>query len=157
MEKSKKASVCILVILAAFIFSILAMSFVNQYEQMHNGMDLGQETVLLDFQSLTRSNGNYNVCLAINTSTPTTLDKLVIGPLNNTAGSIITSKEVNSLNIYLNGTARDMAEPLNYHLNSGDCVQVIFSLPCTEYASNSTVGIAVFTSQAEYFQETALP
>jgi hypothetical protein len=162
MEKSQKASVCIFIILVAFCLSIFAMYVVNQYDQMHMYHGPGQETVFLDFQSITKSNGYYNISLAINVLAPQSLDKLVIGPMNNTAGSIITSKEeVNSLNMSLNGTAvdtaADMAKQLNYHLNSGDCVQVNFRLPCTEYSSNSTIGVDVFTSQAMYFQEMGLP
>jgi hypothetical protein len=162
MEKSEKASVCSIIMISAFSLSIVAMSFVNQYDQMHNGMDLGEETAFLDFQSITKSNGYYTISLAINASAPQSIDKIVIGPMNNTAGSIITSKkEVNSLHMSLNGTAMDtaadLAKKLNYHLNSGDCVQVTFTLPCTEYASNSTISVTVYTSQAMYYYETGLP
>jgi hypothetical protein len=129
---------------------------------MHNGMDLGQESIWLDFQSSTKSNGYYNISLAINASAPQSLDKLLMGPINNTDGSIIKSKGgVNGLSIYLNGTVVDMAvdlsKQLNYHLNSGDCVQVNFTLPCSEYASNSTMGVVVFTSKETYGTETVLP
>jgi hypothetical protein len=54
--------------IAAFFLSIFAMSFVNQYEEYeeaHTPMIPGQETVLLDFQSLTKSNGCYNICLTV--------------------------------------------------------------------------------------------
>jgi hypothetical protein len=147
MDKSEKSSVCIVILIVAVSLSIVVMFFENQYEEAHINFGPVEETVSLDFQSVTRISGYYNICLAVNTSTPTTIDKLLINP-----------EEVNGLNIYLNGIAVDMAKPLNYHLNSGDYVKVNFALPCTEYASNSRMGVTVFTSpHAMYYQQTVFP
>jgi hypothetical protein len=66
MEKSQKASVCIIIMIVAFCLSILALYFVNQYDEAHFNFRPVDETVLLDFQSPTKSNGYYNISLAIN-------------------------------------------------------------------------------------------
>ena len=157
MEKSEKASLCVIILIDAFGFSIVAMYFENQYDETHFNVGPGQE-LWLDFQRLAKSNGDYHICLTVNTSVSQRIDKFLINPTNNTTGSITTSKEeVNNLDISINGTAVDMAKPLNNHLNSGDCVQVDFTFPCTEYASNSTIDVTVFTSHAMYYQYIVLP
>ena len=117
MEKSEKASVCIIIIIVAFSISLAAI-FRNQYDEAHIDMGPMEETLWLDFPSITKSSGYYNICLAVNASTPQRIDKILINP-----------EEVNGLNIYLNRTAVNISKSLNYQLNSGDSLQVNFTLP----------------------------
>jgi hypothetical protein len=132
------------------------MYFENQYEEAHIDMGPVEETVWIDFQGLIRSSGYCNISIAVNTSTPTRIDKILINPTNNSTSSIATG-DVNGLNIYVNGTAVDITKSLNYHLNGGDNLQVNFTMPFSDYASNSTMGVTVFTSEGMYYKEMGLP
>lgn len=105
---------------------------------------LCQPSIYSRDQSVTISNGDYNICYSVKALLPVTIDKILINPNVNTNYSANT--EIGGLAIYLNSTTVKMVTSLNYHLNSGDELQVNIIMPCTEAHSNEA-SITIFCLQ----------
>ena len=136
----KKSSVSALIILIplTIIGSLILVGIATATNQ-HTDCRYNQESIDFHNQSVTIINGDYNISVSVSALRSESINKIQINPSNVTSVS-------------LNGTAVNIANPLNYHLNSGDYLQVNFLMPCTEAIPNQTA-ISIFTQQASYYQE----
>jgi len=82
-----------------------------------------QEGLQIEPRALTKNNSLYNISLIINAFDTETINKL---QLNENITGLIT---------YVNGTIVNTANPLKIKLNSGDLIEVNFTLPGDEYSS----------------------
>lgn len=149
-------SALIFIIPLTLIGSLLLVGFATVYQNNQWFPGPCPEALSFESQGTTKSNGYYNVSLAVNATLPARIDKLVIDPTSEGICSEMSNETLSGLTIYLNRTAVSTAAPLNYQLNSGDNLQVNFLFPCVSCAPNSTMDITVFTSEAIY-SEAILP
>jgi hypothetical protein len=90
---------------------------------------------------MTKNNSLYNISLTINAFAPERINKLQL------------NENLTGLTTYVNGTTVNTENPLQIKLNSGDLIEVNFTMPCAEYSSVNE--ITVFSSDAMYC--TGLP
>jgi|SRR5208282_400087 len=139
----KKSTISALIILIPLITisSLLLIGFATATNQ-HTDSRYNQLSLDFHNQSVTIINGDYNISLSVSALRSVSINKILINPSNVTLVS-------------LNGTAANTANQLNYHLNSGDYLQVNFLMPCTEAQLNQTA-ITIFTQQGMFYQEINL-
>ena len=101
-----------------------------------------QEGLQIEPRALTKNNSLYNISLIINAFDTETINKL---QLNENITGLIT---------YVNGTIVNTANPLKIKLNSGDLIEVNFTLPGDEYSSFKE--ITVFSTNAMYYMDLPL-
>ncbi len=90
-------------------------------------------------QGFTISNGYYNISVSVDAMQSASIQKIIINP-GNVEGEQ-ANEEISGLSTYLNGTAVNMAQALNYPVRSGDYLQVNFKMPYTEAYPNQTIVI----------------
>lgn len=126
----------IFVILIAALYTgwaVLAESSQSQF------MGPIQEGLQIEPKAMTESNGLCNISLIIKAFAPDTINKLSL------------NENVTGLTTYVNGATVNTANPLRIKLNSGDLVEVNFTMPCDEYSSVN--GITVVSTDATYWTE----
>jgi len=100
-----------------------------------------QEGLQIEPKVMTKNNNLYNISLTINAFETETINKLQL------------NVNLTGLTTYVNGTTVNTANPLQIKLNSGDLIQVNFTMPCDEYSSVNE--ITVISTDAMYY--TVLP
>ena len=135
MKKSNLiALVCVIAAIGAISLSLVTLASINRYESNGYVDSHSSDSDFPYVQGVTKSNGYYNISLAFsNVTDPIRLDNILINPNS--------QENVTDLTIYVNGTTVN-TYPLSY-LHSGDSLQVNLTLPCTEYASGSTISLCV--------------
>lgn len=96
-----------------------------------------QEGLAIEPTAKTKNNDLYNVSLTINAFDTQTINKLQL------------NENITGLTTYVNGTSVNTANPLQIKLNSGDLIQVNFTMPCAEYSSVNE--IMVISTDALYY------
>jgi hypothetical protein len=137
MKKSTMSALVFFIPLIV-IGSLILVGFAASANQ-HTDCRYTQMSIDFHNQSLTISHGDYNISVSVSALRSVSVNKILINPSNVTSVS-------------LNGAAVTIANPLNYHLNSGDYLQVNFLMPCIEASPNHTA-ITIFTQQGMYYQE----
>gem|GEM_PF-7128385 len=97
------------------------------------------EALQIEPKAMTENNGFYNVYLTVNAFGPDTINKIQL------------NENVTGLTTYINGTAVNMAQPLQIKLNSGDLIEVNFTMPCPEYCQVNA--ISVISTGAMYYMD----
>jgi hypothetical protein len=98
-------------------------------------------------QVVTRSNGYYNISLAFsNVTDPIRLDNILVNP---------NGQEDFDPTIYMNGTIMKRY-PLG-SLKRGDSLQVNLTLPCSEFASKSSLYLCIMGDSFGCGKEITLP
>jgi hypothetical protein len=108
-----------------------------------------QESFDIENSSVTINNGNYNISYSVYAIRPITIDKIRINPCNITIPS--ANSENSGVTIYINSNLINIANPLDYHVNSKNSLQVNVIIPMTVVNSNET-SIAIFTDQAMFYK-----
>jgi hypothetical protein len=134
------------------IGSLILVGFAASSNQ-HTDSRYSQESIDIQNQGVTISNGYYNISYSVNAIRPITIDKIRINPSNITVQN--TNNKVSGITVYINNTAVNIANPLKYHLNSVNNLKVNVIIPCSEAYSNKT-SITIFSPQGMFYQETAL-
>jgi len=142
MEKppsaDKALKILALVGLIALTCVILACMETNRNSQMRPV----QEIITVGNQGVRVNNQDYNISYSINAQQSATIDKILVKSSNSTDPSANT--EVRGATVYINGTAVNIANPLDYRIDSGNNLQVNVIIPCTKAFSNET-SILVFS------------
>ena len=124
----------IFVILVAELCTGLAVFAENSQPQCMGPM---QEGLQIEPKAMTESNSLYNISLTINAFSPERINKLQL------------NENVTGLTTYVNGTTINAANPLQIKLNSGDLIEVNFTMPCADYSSVNKV--IVFSTDTMYY------
>jgi hypothetical protein len=150
VKKSKLiALVCIIAAIGAICSSVVTFAVFGQHESQV-GSSVNRSSDYPVFQGVTKSNGYYNISLAFsNVYDPERLDNIVINPNS--------QENITGLTFYLNGTAVAPPNPASYSLKSGDSLQVNFTVPCSEFASGSTMLVYVVGDSFGWNTEVVLP
>ena len=151
LKKSKIiALVCIIAAIGAVCSSVVTFAAISQHES-HGGSYVNSHSSDCPcFQGVTKSNGYYNISLAFsNVTDPERLDNILINPNS--------QENISDLTFYLNGTAVNAPNPATYNLNSGDSLEVNFTVPCAEFASGSTMSVYVVGDSFGWGTEVVLP
>ncbi len=114
------------------------------------------EIISVRNQGVTVSNGDYNISYSINARQSTTIDKILVKSSNVTDPSMTT--EVSGATVYINGTDVNIANPLDYRIDSGNNLQVNVIIPCPKAFSNE-ISISIFSLNPYtlYYVKTMLP
>ncbi len=133
----KKSTISALVIIIPLI-TIVSISLIAYATGDRNQIPHPQY-VLYDIhcKSATVNNGEYNISVSVNATQSESIQKIILNPGDNKGEQAI--EEISGLNTYLNGTAVSTELPLNYHVRSGDYLQVNFIVPYTEAYQNQTI------------------
>ena len=144
------ALVCIIAALGAVCSSVITFAAISQHES-HGGLFVNSRSSDYPyFQGVTKSNGYYNISLAFSNVTDSErLDNVLINPNS--------QDNITDLTFYLNGTTIDAPNPAAYNLKSGDSLQVNFTVPCSEFASGSTMLVYVVGDSFGWNTEIVLP
>jgi hypothetical protein len=150
MKKSKMlASVCIIAAIGAVCSSVVTFAALSQHESQV-GSSVNRSSDYPYFQGVTKSNGYYNISLAFSKVYDSErLDNIIINPNS--------QENITGLTFYLNGTAVVAPNPASYNLKSGDSLQVNFTVPCSEFASGSTMLVNVVGDSFGWNTEVVLP
>ena len=104
-----------------------------------------QESLNLQVQGVSQNSSYCNVALSILNTSPSSV-RLTKIQMHGT--SVVT---------FINGTEIIDPRQMSFGLKSGDTLQVNLIAPIANYTPNATVGITVYTPQAQYYEETNLP
>ncbi len=134
MKKSNIiALACIIASIGAISLSLISLAIILPHNES-SGYDNSYSIDLPVLQSVTKSNGYYNISLGFSSVINSErLDNILVNPNSPETATDVT--------IYVNGTAMN-TYPLSY-LKAGDSLQVNLTLPCTEYAPGSTISLCV--------------
>jgi hypothetical protein len=137
MRKSVKIALSFLLVLIETVCFTLVFGAVLNYNESGGVVDPNSnDSVFPKVQSVTKSNGFYNIHLAfVNVTYPERLDNILINPHS--------SETITGLIAYLNGTALDAGAPITCGLESGDSLEINLTFPCIEFASGSTITLCV--------------
>ena len=126
-----------LVLIETFGFTLVfGVVLSSRHESSGVSDPYGNDSVLPVLQGVSKSNGYYNISLAfVNVTYPERLDNILVNPNN--------PEDVMGLIGYLNGTALAFGAPITYALKSGDSLRVDLTLPCSEFASGSSIYLCV--------------
>jgi hypothetical protein len=129
----KIALACLLVLIETFGFTLVFGAILSsRYESGGVPDPHANDSVLPVVQGVSKSNGCYNISLAfVNVTYRERLDNILVNPNS--------PEDVTGLVAYLNGTALDAGAPIACSLESGDSLQINLTLPCSEFASGSTI------------------
>jgi hypothetical protein len=135
-KSAKIVLVCFLVLIETFGFTLVFGCVLSRQESSEVVDPHANNSVLPSVQGVTKSNGYYNISLAFtNVTYRENLDNILVNPNS--------PEDVTGLIAYLNGTALDAGAPITCSLESGDSLQIDLTLPCTEFASGSTINLCV--------------
>lgn len=130
------ALVCVIVSVLTTSLTIVMFSSILPSHESRGGSLSGISYV----KGVTKSNGYYNISLLIpNVSNVTSSERL-----DNFGINQMSQEDLPDLIIYINGTAVDTSNPLRYNLKSCDSLQVNLMVPCTDYASGSTINVCLW-------------
>ena len=143
------ALVCIIAAIGAVCSSVVTFAALSQHEY-HVGSSVNRSSDYPVFQGATKGNGYYNISLAFSdVYNSERLDNILINPNS--------QENVTGLTFYLNGTAVAPPNPPSYDLKSGDSLQVNFAVPCSEFASGSTMLVYVVGDSFGWNTQVVLP
>lgn len=105
---------------------------------------------LINPENISLSDGYYNVSVTLvdTGAVPTLMQKFFVYPMPTSVVSI-TNKTIPDMTVYFNRTAQNPNQ-LNYALQDSDSLQVTCLIPEAGYASNTTMSLTIYTSQAIY-------
>lgn len=105
-------------------------------------------------QSVTASKGYYNISVSVIAMRSASIQKIIINPGDNEGEQAI--EEISGVSTYLNGTAVNMAQALNYPVRSGDYLQANFIMPYTAAYQNQTIFVIQAINPSPYTQMQSL-
>ncbi len=143
MNNKSKANVVVISFFIAFaVLILISMAFSGATPAPGPVI---QESLNLQVQGVSQNSSYFNVSLSILNQGPS-LERLTKIQMHGT--SVVT---------FINGTEIIDPSKMSYGLKSGDTIQVNLMTPIANYTPNATVGITVYTPQAQYYEETNLP
>ena len=119
-----------LMTIGSLMFAAYATGDQNQVPHMHG------ETFDIKCQGFTINNGYYNISVYVNAMQSVTI-QIIINP--GTVEGEQANEEISGVNTYLNGSAVSMGQALNYHIGSGDYIQMNFIMPYSWAYQNQTM------------------
>lgn len=116
-----------------------------------------QESLTLQVQNVTRSNGFYNVSLAITNTSDQAIKivKVRIGDLTNSY-SPYPLTDMTGAAVYYDDAQLSDANAMRCNINGGSTLQVNFIFAVANH-SPGTVAVTVYTPNTMYYEEAALP
>jgi len=137
MRMSVKIALSCLLVLIGTVGFTLVFGAVLAYNESDGVVDPhSNDSVFPKVESVTESNGFYNIHLAfVNVTYRERLDNILINPHS--------SETITGLIAYLNGTALDAGAPVTCGLESGDSLEINLTFPCIEFASGSSITLCV--------------
>ncbi len=143
MNNKSKANVVVISFFIAFaVLILISMAFSGATPAPGPVI---QESLNLQVQGVSQNSSYCNVALSILNTSPSSV-RLTKIQMHGT--SVVT---------FINGTEIIDPRQMSFGLKSGDTLQVNLIAPIANYTPNATVGITVYTPQAQYYEETNLP
>jgi hypothetical protein len=142
MEKPPSADKALKILALVCIIALTCVTLACIETKRNSQTRPVQEIITVRNQAVTLNNQNYNISYSIKAQQSTIIDKILVKSSNATDPSVNT--EVNGATVYINGTAVNIANPLDYRIDSGNNLQVNVIIPCTKAFSNET-SISVFS------------
>lgn len=137
-KEMKKSTVSALIFIIPLI-TIGALILAGFATATNQNQDMRPAPMPFDIQcqGVTLNNGYYNISVSVNAVQSASIQKIVINPGNVEGEQAV--EEISGVTTYLNGTAVNTAQALNYHIKSGDNLQVNFITTYNAVCENQTV------------------
>ena len=142
----KKSTVSALVILIPLLI-IGSLILVGVATASNRNMRPGPMLFDAQCQGVAINSGYYNISVSVNAMQSANIQKIIINPADLEGEQ--ANEEISGLSTYLNGTAVSTSNPLNYHIRSGDCLQVNFIVPNTWAYQNQTMFVIQATNYVQ--------
>jgi hypothetical protein len=130
------ALVCVIASILAVSLTVIIFTSILPHHESYGGSPSGISYI----KGVTKSNGYYDISLLI----PSVSNVTASERLDNFGINQISQEDLPDLIIHINGTAVDTSNPLRYNLKSCDSLQINLIVPCTNYASGSTINVCLW-------------